>query len=142
MFSPCPDGLTIRTVKGAICSSNNRAALLQSAADIRYIMGWDDEINAGKSVQKQLFVELSSDEKIILLYFFKCQFTNRLHCNSFWHATEQSGVDPTQSGVCGGGEVFAGEGVSGDIKKVIGRYTWRKCHKSLVVLLGGSVIGH
>lgn len=47
---------------------SNRAALIQSVADIKYIMGWDDEKNAGKTVQKQLFVELSPDEKIIFDY--------------------------------------------------------------------------
>ena len=45
---------------------SNRAALIQSAADIRYIMGWDDENIAKGPMQKQLFVELTSDEKILV----------------------------------------------------------------------------
>ncbi len=40
----------------------NRAALIQSAADIEYIMGWQAN---EKAVQKQLFVELTPDETII-----------------------------------------------------------------------------
>ncbi|NVO02276.1 MAG: DNA-protecting protein DprA [Bacteroidetes bacterium] len=42
----------------------NRAALIQSAADIEYLMGWT-KIKEKKSVQKKLFVELSSDEQIL-----------------------------------------------------------------------------
>lgn len=43
---------------------SNRAALIQSAADIRYIMGWDDSENPHKqALQKSLFVELNEDEK-------------------------------------------------------------------------------
>ena len=42
---------------------SNRAHLLESAKDIEYIMGWDKK--APKSVQQQLFVELTSNEQII-----------------------------------------------------------------------------
>jgi DNA processing protein len=45
---------------------SNRAALIQSAADIRYIMGWDDEKVQKIPLQKQLFVELNDDEKKIV----------------------------------------------------------------------------
>lgn len=41
----------------------NRAALIQSAEDIRYLMGWDEEENKKRAIQKQLFVELNGDEK-------------------------------------------------------------------------------
>src|SRR5688572_3226807 len=44
---------------------SNRAALIQSAADIRYVMGWDDSKKTKSNTQKQLFVELTPDEKII-----------------------------------------------------------------------------
>jgi len=44
----------------------NRAALLQSADDIKYIMGWDDNIKNNKSIQNKLFVELNPQEKIIV----------------------------------------------------------------------------
>lgn len=43
----------------------NRAALIQSAADIRYLMGWDDEEKKKKVIQKQMFVELNEDEKLL-----------------------------------------------------------------------------
>lgn len=39
----------------------NKAHLLESAADIAYIMRWE-EIDAGKVIQKQLFVELDDQE--------------------------------------------------------------------------------
>ena len=43
----------------------NKAALAQSAADIKYIMGW--EISAEKiSKQKKLFIELSEDEEKVM----------------------------------------------------------------------------
>ena len=46
---------------------SNRAALIQSAQDIRYIMGWDDEAGKkSKVIQKSLFNDLSDDEKMIL----------------------------------------------------------------------------
>lgn len=41
----------------------NRAALIQSAEDIRYLMGWDEEENKKKVIQKQMFVDLNEDEK-------------------------------------------------------------------------------
>ena len=46
----------------------HRAALIQSAADIRYVMGWDDRETAKKPVQKSMFQELSEEEKIFLQY--------------------------------------------------------------------------
>jgi DNA processing protein len=45
---------------------SNRAALIQSAADIRYIMGWDEEKVQKIPLQKQLFVELNDEEKKIV----------------------------------------------------------------------------
>lgn len=42
---------------------SNRAALIQSAADIRYIMGWENEDHTNKVKQKSLFVDLNEDEK-------------------------------------------------------------------------------
>jgi DNA processing protein len=38
----------------------NRAALIESAEDIKYLMGWDDA--SGKNRQQTLFVELSDEE--------------------------------------------------------------------------------
>jgi DNA processing protein len=43
----------------------NKAHLLESAADIAYIMRWDD-IDVGKAIQKQLFVDLSEKETILV----------------------------------------------------------------------------
>jgi DNA processing protein len=45
----------------------NRAHLLESAADISYIMRWDQvEKKTSRPVQKSLFVNLNNDEKIII----------------------------------------------------------------------------
>lgn len=41
----------------------NKAALIQSAEDIMYIMGWDNKKTKQKAVQKQLFIELNEVEK-------------------------------------------------------------------------------
>lgn len=43
----------------------NKAALIQSAKDIAYIMGWDDK-RAKQQLQTELFVQLSDEEKVIL----------------------------------------------------------------------------
>lgn len=43
----------------------NRAALIQHANDLKYIMGWDD-IRKNKRIQKQLFVELDKEEQHIM----------------------------------------------------------------------------
>ncbi|MEO8533168.1 MAG: DNA-processing protein DprA [Flavobacterium sp.] len=47
-----------------------KANLLTSAADLVYILNWDIE-SKGKSVQKQLFVELEDDEQKIYDYLLK-----------------------------------------------------------------------
>jgi DNA processing protein len=44
----------------------NRSALIQSAKDIAYIMGWEEDKKEKKNVQKQLFVELDPDEAAIV----------------------------------------------------------------------------
>ena len=43
----------------------NRAALVESGADIAYMMGWE-KVEVNKRIQKKLFVELSGEEKLIL----------------------------------------------------------------------------
>ncbi|MBN2237667.1 MAG: DNA-processing protein DprA [Bacteroidales bacterium] len=43
----------------------NRAALVESAADIRYQMGWDQPTK-DQVIQQKLFVELSPDEELLL----------------------------------------------------------------------------
>ena len=44
----------------------NRAALIQSAADISYIMGWDKEKPAQKVVQRSLFIQLEPDQEMVV----------------------------------------------------------------------------
>ena len=44
----------------------NKAALIQSAADIRYMMGWDSTINLSSPRQGKIFLELTPDEEIII----------------------------------------------------------------------------
>lgn len=43
----------------------NKAALIQSAADIIYIMGWEQKMK-NAPIQKQLFVELKPEEEILV----------------------------------------------------------------------------
>lgn len=47
----------------------NRAALVQSANDIRYIMGWDDQVPVPGATQTRLFVQLDSDQEAIVGVF-------------------------------------------------------------------------
>ena len=44
----------------------NRAALLQSAKDIYYIMGWDKTLEKKEAVQRKLFVQLQPDEEVVV----------------------------------------------------------------------------
>lgn len=44
----------------------NKAALLQSAKDIEYIMGWEKQTDKPKVIQKNLFVELTETEQKIV----------------------------------------------------------------------------
>ena len=44
----------------------NKAALVQSAADIEYIMGWEQSKKVKKSIQKQLFLELKPEEEVVV----------------------------------------------------------------------------
>lgn len=44
----------------------NRAALLQSAKDIFYIMGWDKTLEKKAVVQRKLFVQLQPDEETVV----------------------------------------------------------------------------
>jgi DNA processing protein len=45
----------------------NQAALIQSGADILYIMNWEEsEQKEKKTIQKQLFVELEPEEEIVI----------------------------------------------------------------------------
>ena len=44
----------------------NKAALIQSAKDISYLLRWEDEKDHKKNVQRQLFLNLSPDEELIV----------------------------------------------------------------------------
>jgi DNA processing protein len=44
----------------------NKANLVQSAQDILYIMGWQSSPNLKPKIQRELFIELSPDEEIIV----------------------------------------------------------------------------
>ncbi|MGQ0828690.1 MAG: DNA-processing protein DprA [Bacteroidota bacterium] len=44
----------------------NKAALIQSAADVIYIMGWEQTKNVKGPQQKQLFVELRPEEELLV----------------------------------------------------------------------------
>ena len=44
----------------------NKAALIQSAADIIYLLGWEEKKKKNAPHQKQLFIELNKDEKILV----------------------------------------------------------------------------
>ena len=43
----------------------NRAALIQSAKDIEYIMGWEEKKKTGRTIQKQIFTELGPEEQVL-----------------------------------------------------------------------------
>ena len=44
----------------------NKAALIQSAADLVYILGWEQTKKSKAPQQKKLFLELSSDEELVV----------------------------------------------------------------------------
>jgi len=44
----------------------NKAALLQSAKDISYLLNWDVEKVQKKNIQRQMFVDLTPDEELIV----------------------------------------------------------------------------
>ncbi len=44
----------------------NKAALIQSAADLVYILGWEQTKNIKAPQQKKLFLELSADEEVLV----------------------------------------------------------------------------
>jgi len=63
----------------------NRAVVLSSAKDLAYILNWEKDIESKKTIQKQLFIELSDAEKEVYNYLLKegKQQMNMigLHCN-------------------------------------------------------------
>ena len=49
----------------------NRAAVLTSAKDLAYILNWEKDTSNKKQLQKQLFIELSGQEKEVYDYLLK-----------------------------------------------------------------------
>lgn len=49
----------------------NRAALIEGVKDLEYIMGWEPELIRKDPFQKELFKELSTDEKSVLILLKK-----------------------------------------------------------------------
>ncbi len=49
----------------------NKAALLNSAKDLVYLLNWDQKQNQPKVIQRQLFLDLKGDEKIIYDYLLE-----------------------------------------------------------------------
>ncbi|MCK9617693.1 MAG: DNA-processing protein DprA [Lentimicrobiaceae bacterium] len=45
---------------------NNIAALIQSADDIKYMLGWKNSLQKNTKIQKELFISLNKDEEIII----------------------------------------------------------------------------
>jgi DNA processing protein len=55
--------------KSAGCNhliKTNKAALITSAEDIMYMLGWNLPLAKKKSIQKELFIQLTEEEKIII----------------------------------------------------------------------------
>jgi DNA processing protein len=44
----------------------NKAALIESAEDLEYLMGWENNLKNTKPIQKQLFVQLQPEEQKVL----------------------------------------------------------------------------
>ncbi len=65
---------------------SNQAHLLNSAADLIYMLGWELENTFKKPQQKQLFVELTTDEQLVYAYLQTKQKevldTIALECNT------------------------------------------------------------
>jgi len=43
----------------------NKAAMLESVVDLEYLLGWETDDKKQKTIQRDLFVDLSSDEKMV-----------------------------------------------------------------------------
>lgn len=63
---------------------SHRANLIESSADLLYIMNWNEEVKKKKTTQIPLFLDLSEDEQIILKAF---DTKNQLHVDEICYAT-------------------------------------------------------
>ena len=50
---------------------SNKAALITSVKDLEYILNWETEDKKSKNIQKQLFIELSTEEQKVYDYLLK-----------------------------------------------------------------------
>ena len=63
-LSPAQSAALLRAIADSI--ESQRAALIESADDIKYFMNWDNEMKNNKPKQTLLFQELKPEEKIIV----------------------------------------------------------------------------
>ena len=63
---------------------SNRANLIESSADLLYIMNWNEEVKKKKANQIPLFLDLSEDEQTILKAFDN---KNQLHVDEICYVT-------------------------------------------------------
>lgn len=63
---------------------SHRANLIESAADLFYIMNWTEEVKKKKSSQIPLFLNLSSEEQVIINVF---ENNKQLHVDEICYAT-------------------------------------------------------
>jgi DNA processing protein len=61
IFDPYSEG-TNRLIR------RNMASLVQSAGDIRYLMGWEDQGRKPDGFQKKIFLEMTADEQVLVDY--------------------------------------------------------------------------
>jgi DNA processing protein len=50
----------------------NKAALIQSAEDVKYMMGWDLQEKRPEAVQKKIFIEMTPEEQVIADILTRC----------------------------------------------------------------------
>lgn len=63
---------------------SHRANLIESSADLLYIMNWNDEVKKKKTTQIPLFIDLSPEEQLIINAF---ESKNQLHVDEICYAT-------------------------------------------------------
>ncbi|MCD6019660.1 MAG: protecting protein DprA [Bacteroidetes bacterium] len=63
---------------------SNRANLIESAADLLYMMNWNEEVKKKKTTQIPLLIDLSPEEQLIINAF---ESKNQLHVDEICYAT-------------------------------------------------------
>lgn len=64
---------------------SHRANLIESSADLLYIMNWNEQLKKKKEIQMPLFVDLSADEQLIVDAF---ENISQLHIDEICYATK------------------------------------------------------